>query len=1035
MKKFIVFCLILIVTVSLGVTVWYFVRDNEELVINMEPYVYMNEGDVLEVDAKLKNAKVGNELIISSLNPNILAKAEGYGFNSFQAQEGGAAVIEIKVKKGDIAPVYIEVSVGNGSKSAPYFVDSENGLKNIGSGVFKSSSNYILMQDISLSESFTPLINDGVGFSGSFNGNGYSIKNLKIESADGVENAGLFAKIAETGVVSNLTISNPNINGQFASAGAIAGENNGTITRCYVIDGQVQSTLSTGASVGGVCGIVRYSNSNIGRVDRCFSNISVIGTENIGGLVGKNEGGIIINSYVRVAENSSVKTISGNSNVGGLVGLVTYFGESKCATIKNCYILGSVEIAEGIDETTVKAGKIVGLNNEISAESYNNLMGLYTETSAGSSKVQELANHTFTPEFVNVDTDINKTKRINFRGFYAQFPKDSLGNIETKSLVSFVSKIQNQGTDLVAWDFVNVWLVGTEDIYPVLNKNGANVPDELNTINDPSLIHNAEELREKIALINYNGTDASQIALAQEAANSFFKLADDFNSAEVIGEISPIGTVRPFNGTFEGNNKTLTGIIISTSVISKSKGCAGLFANTSVNALIQNLTIKDITIGEGASYAGAVVANNEGTIRNCTVTQDAKNPEKINVIASYSVGGIAGKNMGTIDGCKVINQNIVSKCLVEDGQVKEDAQRFVGGIAGLNGAANSSSTATIKNCGVSTSIVKDSLIKTEFDADLDYDFKKNFSNVKYCVGGICAANFYLVDYNYLLETDVAMNEFSKYGEVGGIVAYSKSDTLISANVAEITRNKFLGGSITGYIASGLVCELYGKTEFNQIGCANEYKIDEENGGLQVAYKTVIKGAEIAGLAGKLYIGAKMFNCFAGSHILNTMNGVGHSAGFCNVNEYYAYNRWFGEDSVYGEFGQLFSICTFENNSNTSWNVHHNRYDCTMDYRKETSFVRTDRDTGYGNNVIWVETSDCSYDDSPEITSFNDSRQMNVKRLQTLDQAKPDPLDETNMIRSTFAAYGFDSAWELKDRIYPHLTNLPIIEGVESHDFE
>jgi len=364
MKKFIVFCLILIVTVSMGVTVWYFVRDNEELVINMDPYVYMNKGDVLEVDAKLKNAKVGNELLINSLNENVLVW-NPY-LKAFEAEEGGAAVIEIKVKKGDITPVYIEVSVGNGMKDTPYYIDSEAKLLSIGEDVFKADDNYILMQDITLSNSIKPLISNGK-FTGSFNGNGYSIKNLKIETSENVSNAGLFARIGEKGVVSNLTLSNVSVNGQFETAGAFAGVNEGTITRCNVVDGEVRSTYvnsenSTGASVGGICGVVSYSNSNVGRIDRCSSNVSVVGTENIGGLVGVNDGAIVINSYAKLPNNNYIQTLQNNSKIGGLVGLNTYkeqtTGEKVSATIKNCYVLGKVSFGD-LDENKY-ADVIVG---------------------------------------------------------------------------------------------------------------------------------------------------------------------------------------------------------------------------------------------------------------------------------------------------------------------------------------------------------------------------------------------------------------------------------------------------------------------------------------------------------------------------------------------------------------------------------------------------------------------------------------------------------------------------------------------------
>ena len=178
MKKFIVFCLILIVTVSLGVTVFYFMRDNEELVVNAEPFIYVNKGDLVEIDAKLNHAKVGNEVVMTSLTETVLEWNPA--LNGFEALEGGAGIIEIKTKNSKIPAIHIQVSVGNGMKEAPFFIDSEEDLLRIGTdGVFELNHNYVLQQDISLASNFTPLAKcSETGFTGTLNGNGYAIRNL-----------------------------------------------------------------------------------------------------------------------------------------------------------------------------------------------------------------------------------------------------------------------------------------------------------------------------------------------------------------------------------------------------------------------------------------------------------------------------------------------------------------------------------------------------------------------------------------------------------------------------------------------------------------------------------------------------------------------------------------------------------------------------------------------------------------------------------------------------------------------------------------
>ncbi|MBR4999043.1 MAG: hypothetical protein IKY10_04100, partial [Clostridia bacterium] len=633
MKKFIAFVLILLVSVSVGVTVFYFMRDNEELVVNSESFIYLNKGDSLEIDAKLENAKIGNDLIFTSLNSSVLEWNPA--LNCFYAEEGGAAIIEIKAKNGKTSPVYIEVNIGNGMKEAPYYIDSEEDLLKIGSdeddSIFEANDNYILMKDISLSSSIAPILN-GKEFTGSFNGNGYTIKDLSLNSVD-FSNAGLFATIGETGVVKELNLSNVNINGNYLNAGSIAGVNKGTITRCAIENGVVTSTNAE-ANVGGVCGVVLNSNSYCGRIDRCSSKISVVGTKNIGGLTGKNEGGILINSYCYLENSNKIEATAESANIGGIIGLNKNSNDVR-AIVKNCYSVATIISSEGVNAANNKVGSLIGFNDEISMYSSNYIMGLYANTTD-----IPTANHEFNLTF----NENQKAEKVNFRGLTENFPKNESNVIKTEELISFVSKKSDNSLTDNLWDFTNVWVidVNVNNGYPSLNKFGANVPDEIEITYDQSIISNKEEFIQFMQAVN-NGTAAPYYKLNADIPLNY---SDLFN---------PIGTYKnPFNGTFDGNGHTISQVKISKNVIdSLSIKYVGLFGKISSSASIKNLTVEDIVIENGATYAGGIAGYNEGTIVNSQVKQSAKNKDAANISATYTSGGIAGANLGTIDNCKV----------------------------------------------------------------------------------------------------------------------------------------------------------------------------------------------------------------------------------------------------------------------------------------------------------------------------------------------------------------------------------------------
>ena len=153
-----------------------------------------------------------------------------------------------------------------------------------------------------------------------------------------------------------------------------------------------------------------------------------------------------------------------------------------------------------------------------------------------------------------------------------------------------------------------------------------------------------------------NGTDGYT---ANNFDGKFFKLgaditysyeglgADESNFTAIGGRIN--GSNKFFRGTFDGDNKTISGIRIRKG----SDNCQGLFGYVS-GGTIKNVTLTDADITgrqEVGGIAGYICINADtGSIMNCHVTSSVT----IRAVADYAFnhGGIVGQvNGGTVSGC------------------------------------------------------------------------------------------------------------------------------------------------------------------------------------------------------------------------------------------------------------------------------------------------------------------------------------------------------------------------------------------------
>ncbi len=254
---------------------------------------------------------------------------------------------------GDGSSAETACEIANGEQLA-FLAQQVNGGTDYEGKFFK------LTADIDLGgKEWTPIGGYYHCFKGTFDGDGHTVSNFKINKPDDYcIDIGLFGK--NNGTIMNLGVENAEITG-YDYVGGVCGENNGTIQNCYNTGtvkgktnvggvcgyngGTIQNCYNTGAvkgenDVGGVCG---YNNTDC-TIKNCYNTGTVNGNgEDIGGVCGLNNTGTITNSY-------NIGNVSGTDYVGGVCGY-SYGG-----TITNSYNIGNVS---GTDYV----GGVCGYNN------------------------------------------------------------------------------------------------------------------------------------------------------------------------------------------------------------------------------------------------------------------------------------------------------------------------------------------------------------------------------------------------------------------------------------------------------------------------------------------------------------------------------------------------------------------------------------------------------------------------------------------------------------------------------------------------
>lgn len=568
-----------------------------------------------------------------------------------------------------------------------------------------STINAVLVADIQLNSSgstaneWTPIGTSDNPFEGTFDGAGYTISGLYINSTE--DDIGLFGKIVNTAdegktesvapefivqkktiLIKNLRVTGATVTGHQNVGGIIGNSNGAGIKDCY-FEGSVTGTYnSVGAIVGladaetvvNQCqssgtvvgkqrtgGIAGYAASNT-VISKCYSNANVEGTRNVGGIVGTLSGSSLVGCFFR-------GNVKADNRVGGLVGY------SAVSTIRGAYAIG------GVDSAGADKGGAVGI--VFGGDSASVFYCYEMSQCDGPVGIGRTMDELYTANFV---------KELNKAMPYFCFDYTNI----------------NDGFPVITWMLQSDVWTGELEI-PQKNDSGI------------YLIYKPSELAWFAGLVNGTipGVDANPSASAEVMDDLLFNI-NVYDDSMLITEWTPIGTAsNPYNGSFKGGGFNIAGIYTTVEATENGKNI-GFFGYVGSNAKIDNVLIMDGLIC-GVENVGGIAGYVTGAqITNCVSNSEVRGDKAVGGVAGNIAAGakITGCGMiGSINGTNTTgeqsflqnvggvvgynNRSEVKKSFSYSDIIVPDA-RFVGGVVGNN------SVGTIQNCYSTSTIVGNS---------------------------------------------------------------------------------------------------------------------------------------------------------------------------------------------------------------------------------------------------------------------------------------------------------------------------------------
>jgi PGF-CTERM protein len=741
---------------------------------------------------------------------------------------------------------------GDGSADDPYEIRSVRELQAIKDD---PGANYTLLRDINASRTdqwnggagFAPVGDLDSRFTGSFDGDGYTVSNLTVNRS-GEDEVGLFGAVGTTGTVENVTLADANVSGS-DFVGGLVGTNRGTVR-----ESSATGNISGSSRVGGLVG------ENRGTVRESSATGTVSGSGFVGGLVGTNRG--------TVRESSAIGNVNGFSGVGGLVG-------TNRGTVRESSATGHVDgdnfvgglVGENEPDSVVRessatgnvdgslyVGGLVGGNepasvvNESSAtgnvdgDNYvgglvGNIDGGDSDNNGGtvseSSATGNVSGVVFVGGLVGVNrgsesddgavSESSATGNVSISGNEFDNAGGGLigenGGIVRRSYatgtVSATDSVENVGglvgngtfdfNGTVTDSYWDTESTGQDSSFgdgatglttaqmtggaPAVNMDNLTYYDTWVLVDGeyPELAWNANRSAGTEA-DPFEVANAGELQAIEDNRSASYVLTGDIDASATSGwddgtGFDPIGVAPPFSGTFDGEGYTISNLTIHR----PGEARVGLFG-TVTDGTVRNIALDEATVN-GSDTTGALVGSIESPPGGGETAVTAVTVTDSTVDSGDATGGVVG----------LVDRGTLTNASVSGVTVSGD--RGVGGLVGRNtgtveqGAANTTVDGTDRVGGaVGTNL--DTVNFVTANGSVEADSR---------VGGLVGENANTVEQTYAAAVVSGDSDTGGLvGTGGGTVSASYWDTTRSGQSSSTSGTGLTTTEMTGVSAASIM---------------------------------------------------------------------------------------------------------------------------------------------------------------------------------------------------------------------------------------
>ena len=582
-----------------------------------------------------------------------------------------------------------------------YYLTLQGAFAAVGNGAGKTVE---LLDNVDLAgQEWTPIGTSENPFNGNFDGQNHTIKNLEIvvsEAKEGKAYIGLFGYAKDVNIKNvvfenvNLNIACLDIDHSQGHIGAVAGSLEGTSTiENVTVKGDITVYATQTANGASRVAVVAGGNTY---GDVTMKNVHVIANEGSSLIANNNAGALAGQLQGKMYFENCSSNIDVTVNkffAGGLIGIAA--GDSY---FKNCHTTGNVAVVAG---------------REGRANDHYRVGGIAGGWADGKNKVCTLVNCSYEGAVSGKNADGSVAGTLDYDGYVGR--GYTLTNCAgSKVVIDDVEHVQ------VYNDVYGFYKVG--DVYEI------------------GTLASLKAFRDKVnAVDNYAG---KTVVLTTDI---------DLNNEDW----APIGTSsKPFMGTFDGKNHTISNLYINDS--------------------------KDyVSGGNNDNYVGLfgyMMGGNTSGIKNLNI-------HNVNITGCLYVGSVLGRSYtgGIIENCHV------------SGNISIDSYAYTGGIVGRHeysrGANENGETMSIYNCSVKGEI------NTRSANTINADYAVSY------VGGIVG---FVAEGDYVFENceveNVTISGIYGVGGISGIAHYGNTISEVSVdNVSVISTNNDPENNRTGNI--------------------------------------------------------------------------------------------------------------------------------------------------------------------------------------------------------------------------------------------